>query len=78
MTTLRERWAALPAADRLLALRTFRLRGLRTALGWRDYARRVRLAERRGLSDAGQRLLFARYLAQSGRIGEDDGAASSD
>lgn len=66
----REQWAALSGPERLAALRTFGMRGLRSALRWRAYARRVRLAERRGLSDVGQRLAFARYLAQSGRLNE--------
>lgn len=67
----REQWAALTGPERLAALRTFGVRGLRSALRWRAFARRVRLAERRCQGQAGQRLLFARYLAQSGRIKED-------
>lgn len=67
----REQWAALTGPERLVAMHTFGVRGLGAALRWREYARRVRLPERRCASDVGQRLLFARYLAQRGRITED-------
>lgn len=64
-------WQTLSGAERLAAVRTFGVRGTRVALRWRAFARRVRLAERRYVGQVGQRLLFARYLIESGRIKED-------
>lgn len=66
----REQWAALTGPERLVAMHTFGAQGAAVALRWRTYARRVRLAERRCQGREQQRLCFARYLVESGRLNE--------
>jgi len=69
MLTTASRWAALTPEERGLLIRTFPLRCVPTALRWRAFGRQFGFADR---GRAGtQRLRFARWLAESGRLTED-------
>ena len=79
MPPLHALWGDLGQAERRLLLSLTRSpRQLRALVWWRWALRDFPLARRRIAPAASDRLRFARWLAESGRIGEDDGATTAD